>query len=128
MTEKELKLVLQEGEGYKFEFDSFFTATFYRPVGIKPKVFAETFGVNFGDRFGVKGARLERVLRILELLYQGGLFKDTQFAEEFRVTSRTIENDIMFLREHRIIEFIGAPKTGRYVLTKVGKKLVGELK
>jgi len=108
----------------EFEFDTFFTVTFTRKsIGEQPS-FTETFGVNFGVNFGVKGKRLERLVKILETLYKGEALVDTQIAQRFQVSIRTVESDIKFLRENGIIIFVGAPKTGRYELTTRGKKVI----
>ena len=111
----------------EFEFDTFFTVTFARKsLGEKPP-FTETFGVNFGVNFGVKGKRLERLIKILETLYKGEALVDTQIAQRFQVSIRTVESDIKFLRDNGIITFVGAPKTGRYELTTRGKKVIKDL-
>jgi len=111
----------------EFEFDTFFTVTFARK-GLGEKFpFTETFGVNFGVNFGVKGKRLERLVKILETLYKGEALVDTKIAQRFQVSLRTVESDIKFLRENRIITFVGAPKTGRYELTAKGKKVIKDL-
>ena len=121
----------------KFEFNTFFTVTFKRPqIQVGPYVagkepfgvsFGVSFGVNFGVNFGVKGKRLERMVKILEILYQGEFLRDDQVAGKFKVTTRTIENDIGFLKQHELIAFEGAPKTGKYVLTEKGKTLIKEM-
>ncbi len=59
---------------------------------------------------------------MFEVLRRGEILIDVQIAETFEVSERIIENDIIFLRDLELIEFIGAKKTGRYVLTEIGKK------
>jgi ATP-dependent DNA helicase RecG len=111
----------------EFEFDTFFTVIFKRKAVSKFEVFTENFSVNFGVNFGVKGKRLDRMVKILKTLYEGELLIDTQVAEWSSVTERTIENDIEFLRKNNLIKFVGAPKTGRYVLTVKGKGIIEEI-
>jgi ATP-dependent DNA helicase RecG len=105
------------------EFDTFFTVTFTRQSIREQPSFTETFGVSFG----VKGKKLERLVKILETLYKGEVLVDTQIAQRFQVSIRTVENDIKFLRENGIITFVGPPKTGRYELTTRGKSVIKDL-
>lgn len=115
----------------EFEFDTFFTATFRRKKTEKPPVitelFGEKFGVKFGEKFGVKGARLERMVKILETLHKGESLAAVQISKMFHVSTRTVEKDIKLLRENELIIFMGAPKTGRYVLTARGKEIITDL-
>jgi len=39
------------------------------------------------------------------------------------IPKRTLERDIALLKDKGFVEFEGAPKTGRYVLTEKGKKI-----
>lgn len=115
----------------EFTFKSFFTVTFMKPKAERQEAinedFAINFGANFGLKFGVKGKRLSRMVTMFEVLRRGEILIDVQIAETFDVSERTIDNDIRFLRDLELIEFIGAKKTGRYVLTEKGKKMVENL-
>jgi len=53
--------------------------------------------------------------------------KRTEIEKLLEVSRATAERDILVLKELDFITFEGSPKTGRYVLTKKGKRLVGEL-
>lgn len=109
----------------KFEFTKFFTAIFSRPV--KKAKEGELFSKDFGVKFGVKGKKRERMVEILDTLFKGNILEIRLISKKFDVTKRTIESDISFLRNNVLITFEGPPKTGRYVLTEKGKRLIGEL-
>jgi hypothetical protein len=51
----------------------------------------------------------------------------SQVAESFEVGERAITRDIKFLKDNRLVEFIGSPKKGRYVITDNGMKLIPDL-
>ncbi|MFZ2470974.1 MAG: ATP-binding protein [Methanothrix sp.] len=115
----------------EFTFTSFFTVTFRKPaVAIKEKIvgegLGEDFANSFGLKFGIKGEKLIRMVKMLEILHRGNKI-DAQVAEILGAKRRTFAYDIEFLRGEGLIEFIGAPKTGRYVLTEKGNKLISEL-
>ncbi len=112
----------------KFEFGTFFTAIFRRPE-VKRRIevpVSET--EKFGIKFGIKGNRLRRIIDILDKLHRGEIFSIADFAVKTKLTTRVIEKDMKFLKEHGIIEFHGARKTGKYVLTKKGTKMIEEMK
>ena len=175
MNEKELQLVLEEGEGYKkpffqkesftkeirvkyiekmgtginkmrglmaeaglppivFEFNTFFTATFRRPVAEKPVVTTEEFSVRFsellhheGVREGVNEGVKARLVEEIAYLYTQGGIKRTEMETSFNISTATAERDLSNLKRIGIIVFKGAPKTGRYILTEKGKKMIDEL-
>ena len=113
----------------QFEFSSFFTITLKRPVRkTLPEDFGVNFGVNFGVKFGLKGHRLERIVGILQMLMRNQPITASEAAVLFKATKRTTENDIGFLRLNQLVEFVGPPKTGRYILTTKGRKLIKELR
>ena len=58
----------------------------------------------------------ERQQWILVQLAGGSNFKAADVAEHFNVTPMTAKRDIADLKKRGLIEFIGAPKTGRYRL------------
>lgn len=115
----------------EFSFTSFFTVTFMKPAQVKGEkigeILGENFAKNFGVRFGIKGEKLIRMVKILEMLRNSDII-DVRIAEGLGVKKRTFAYDLKLLRDQELIEFIGAPKTGRYVLTEKGKKLISELK
>jgi ATP-dependent DNA helicase RecG len=108
----------------KFEFGTFFTVRFERPVPAKVEIRSD----EFGKEFGVKDEKLERLAKILELLSTGNGLTAARGALLLGATQRTIERDIEFLRKNKIIEFRGARKTGIYVLTEIGNQFVQKLK
>lgn len=115
----------------KFEFNTFFTVTFTRPKARKematPLSEAKKFGLKFGIKFGIKGNRLQRMTGIIDTLKSGEAFSITDFAVKSGVTTRVIEKDIDFLKKQGFIDFHGARKTGRYMITGKGEKMIREL-
>jgi len=116
MNSKELKQIIEEGEGYKIEFKESLSGLI-----IEKDKYEE-----FGIKFGIKGKKLERAERILRTLHSGSNISVVELADVFGVTNRVIEKDIKFLKSLGLIEFQGPRKTGRYVLTEKGKKLSEE--
>jgi ATP-dependent DNA helicase RecG len=124
-----IRLLLKEAKlpPPQFEFGTFFTVRFERPTSDDAKAIPENFSVNFGANYGLKGKKLERVVKLLQMFYNGQIITAPQAAILFKATKRTIENDIEFLRKHHLIDFVGSLKTGKYILTKGGKKLIEKL-
>ena len=74
-------------------------------------------GVNVGVNVGVNSPDLnERQQWFVEQLAAGRDVKGEALKERWSITSRTAERDIAELRRKEVIEFVGAPKTGRYQL------------
>ncbi len=113
MTEKELQLIL--------------TAIFRRPARIEPTVFDESGGVFGGVFGGINEKVAERMGKVIKALYREQL-NISQLAVMTGIPKRTLERDIALLKDNGFTEFEGAPKTGRYVLTEKGKKMIEELK
>lgn len=111
----------------EFSFTSFFTVTFKKSVSEQGKKLCESFGVKFGEIFGLRGDRLVRIVDMLEMLNQGQKLVAIQIAGKFEITTRAVAKDIKFLRDQGIIKFVRAPKTGKYVLTERGVKLISDL-
>jgi ATP-dependent DNA helicase RecG len=121
-----------------FEIDTFFTVKYYRiaiaerGVGNNSNVFyeilTENFGVNFGVNFDLKGKRLERVLQILALISNGEFSTARNFSVSFGVSTRTIENDLTFLKNNGLIIFTGPDKKGYYESTNKFKVLLNDFK
>jgi ATP-dependent DNA helicase RecG len=117
----------------KFEFTKFFTAVFSRPVSGKIQPDEEDIykiirllrheGLNEGVSEGVK-IRLGK-----ELVYfiKNHQMKRTEIEKLLEVSRATAERDISVLKDLSLITFEGPPKTGKYILTKKGKQLIGEL-
>jgi ATP-dependent DNA helicase RecG len=115
----------------EFTFTSFFTVTFMKPAVTKEETVGEglreDFTNSFSLKFGIKGEKLIRMVKMLEILHRGNKI-DAQVAEGLGAKRRTFAYDIEFLRGEGLIEFIGAPKTGRYALTEKGNKMISELR
>ena len=60
----------------------------------------------------------ERQRWLLDQLSQGRRLKPGDVAIQFGVTEKTVKRDVADLKARGLIEFIGAPKTGSYQLTK----------
>jgi len=120
----------------EFEFDTFFTTTFRRRK-------VEEFDViPFGAKFGIK---LDEILRHegvneginetvkirlgkeIAYLNTHGYIRRRDMENIFNVSTATAERDLSILKRLGIIVFKGAPKTGRYVLTDKGKKIIEEI-
>jgi predicted DNA-binding transcriptional regulator YafY len=92
------------------------------------EVLGEIFTNNFGIKFSLKGNRLARAVRILEILNGRERLIIPRVAESFEVKERAITRDIKFLKDNELVEFIGSPKKGWYVITEKGKKLISDLR
>jgi ATP-dependent DNA helicase RecG len=135
----------------EFEFGTFFTATFRRPevreaVGLETRVermfsekYIENFSVNFSVKFsellhhegvrdGVNEGVKARLVEEIAYLYTQGGIKRTEMETSFDISTATAERDLSILKRIGIIVFKGAPKTGRYILTEKGKKMIEELR
>ena len=62
------------------------------------------------------------MLKLLSSI-DSGEFPGAYFAKKEGTTLRTIENYLKFLKDNDLIYFEGAPKTGRYKVTKKYKNL-----
>jgi ATP-dependent DNA helicase RecG len=115
----------------EFTFTRFFTVTFRKTATAKEEIIGEGLGEKFTNsfslKFGIKGEKLIRMVKMLDILHRGNKI-DAQVAEILGAKRRTFAYDIEFLRSEGLIEFIGAPKTGRYSLTEKGNKLISELR
>lgn len=110
-----------------FNFGSFFTVVFKRPSRRVLKEETSVFGVKFGERFGIRGKKLERIVRILEMLKRGDVVTAPAVSSVLSVPLRTVARDIGLLRDLNLVRFEGPPKSGRYSLTKVGRQILAEL-
>jgi ATP-dependent DNA helicase RecG len=124
----------------KFEFNMFFTVIFKRKkaeaiteiLGTKfsenfSVMFSENFSVMFSENFSVKGKQLERMVSIIIRAARNRDLNVPELADEFNVSIRTLYEDMKRLRKWDVIRFEGAPKTGRYVLTEKGRKMIEDL-
>ncbi len=93
-------------------------------LGIKFGEILHHEGVSEGVNEGVK-ARLER-----EIVYLNahGHIRRPDMEKIFNISMATAERDLSILKGIGFIVFKGAPKTGKYVLTEKGKKIIKEMK
>lgn len=108
---------LTEETGMPVDFDidaSSWKVIFPRRVNYKKVVSSQTF--NFGDKdiLSKKSMRLSRVLSSIK----NNSFSKSSFAESEGVGTRTVEEDLKYLRNTGLIVFEGATKTGRYRVTR----------
>lgn len=109
-----------------FEFNTFFTVTFHR-LKRKERIISDEGGGVFGGVFGgVNEKTAERMGKIITILYRKQV-NISQLATVVGVPKRTLERDISFLKGKGFVKFVGAPKTGGYVLTKKGKRIIKEM-
>jgi ATP-dependent DNA helicase RecG len=119
----------------RFEFTSFFTIIFDR----KPQVTTELAdrevllrrayeGVNEGVGEGVHEAVKLRLSKELVKIYVRKAITRRGIEQLFNVSTATAERDIAMLKEADLIKFEGAPKTGKYALTKKGNKMMAEVR
>ncbi len=73
---------------------------------------------------GVNEAVKERLC--IEILYvqEKGLLRRTEMEKIFKISKATAERDLALLKKLGLIEFIGPPKTGKYMLTEKGSDLL----
>ena len=125
----------------EFKFDTFFTVIFHRPgyepvsIGTKKEkrpgmMFDEILhhdsvseGVDEGVDEGVK-ARLEKEIEYL-ILHEN--IRRIDLEQVFSISTATAERDLSILKGLGIIIFRGTPKTGKYVLTENGKRILKEM-
>lgn len=108
----------------EFEFGTFFTVIFKRK---KAEAITEIFSAKFSENFSVKGKQLDRMVSIIIRAARNRDLKVPELADEFNVSIRTLYEDMKRLRKWDVIRFEGAPKTGRYVLTEKGRKMIEDL-
>lgn len=65
-----------------------------------------------------------RILCIVNILFYEQFFSITNFTVKAGTTTRTVENDITFLRKRWLTEFQSSRKIGRYVLTEKGEIII----
>ena len=112
----------------KFEFDKFMTVTFFRKTHLADDslildIKADgNFGKRLCDELDIKAERLNKLLQILSHI-EKETFHKSAFSKNYNVALRTLERDITFLKDHKLISFEGSPKTGRYRVTKKYRKL-----
>ena len=120
-----------------FEFGTFFTIIFRRPERIRKEM--EDFGANFSKKFseilyhegvseGVNEGVKVRLGKEIAYLNTYGHIRRPDMEKFFNISTATAERDIFLLKKLDLIKFTGYPKTGRYVLTEKGKKIIKKMK
>ena len=132
------KLVAEAGlPPVEFEFDTFFTVIFHRPgyepVNIKTKK-EEKAGLMFdkilyhdGVREGVDEGVKARLKKEIKYLIVHEHIRRIDLEQLFSISTATAERDLSILKRLGIVVFEGTPKTGRYVLTEKGKRIIEEM-
>ena len=90
--------------------------------------FRVKFRENFRVKFSVTGKQLDRMTEIILRLSSEKVLVVKDLAREFDISVRTIHEDFSRLEKWDIVIFEGAPKTGKYVLTEKGKRLLEEIR
>ena len=111
----------------KFEFDTFTTVTFYRKV-VDKKDFPELLNFDkkiietLSKKLNITIKRAGKIAKILQSI-DNSSFSIEFISKDLKVSSRSVEEDIRFLKQHKFIEFEGSPKYGRYKISEKYKKL-----
>ena len=110
----------------EFQFTTFFTAIFRRPISKEIALTKITGKIQEGiDELingTINGTIKERLTKEIQLLYEQGFITVEIIKRLLKLSRRTTLRDISLLKKMGVIEFVGARKTGKYVLTEKGKK------
>ena len=130
------RLVKKSGlKPIKFAFTNFTTLTFYRkplPGGhiIKePDVVAtENFMKKLSDILAVKKEiKINELLQILHHI-ENNTFSRLFFSKKYSIPLRTLDRNLITLKENKLVSFEGSKKTGKYKITKRYKTLKKSVK
>jgi len=149
MNKDELQLILEEGEGYriefkeskaglppiKFEFDNFFTVTFERPIRKEISFFSEndkllkTIDDTINDTINEPINEVVKKRLIKEILYiaKYGFITRAVIESISKISIATAKRDVFLLKKMGFIKFKGARKTGKYILSDKGKKILDSI-
>jgi len=103
----------------QFEFGNFFTVTFKKAPSQKHDHLTSG-GVSGGVNLGFNDRR-ERILLCLE---KGGKKNINQLVVKLGIPKRTLERDMSKIKKEGYLNFVGPARSGGYVLSKEGKKLI----
>ena len=111
----------------KFEFDNFTTVTFYRKSiwekdVLKPLESNKKLNAVLSKKLNITIKRADKIVKILQSI-EKGRFSIDSLSKGLQISSRSVEKDIRFLKQHKFIEFEGSPKYGKYKITERYKKL-----
>ena len=106
----------------KFEFTNFTTVTFYRPPypgGDFPKPSKKdiSFNKKLSRMLGVKEEKVNELLQILHHIEKDTFFR-LSFSKKYNMSLRTLDRNIILLKDNNFISFEGSRKTGKYKITK----------
>jgi len=115
----------------KFEFGAFFTATFGRPIKKEILPFMENDRIfkalndtiNGPINEGVKKRLVKELLHIMKY----GFATRAIIENISKISIITAKRDISLLKKLGLIKFTGARKTGRYILTEKGNKIMNNI-
>jgi len=118
----------------KFDFGTFFTVTFKRPVAKTLFLSENTDALNDVIYDAITEPTNEpinepikkRLASELSYLCQSGFLTLAILQKLFGISRATAKRDIVILKKLEIVEFIGSLKTGKYVLTEKGKRLIAK--
>ena len=116
-------LVKKEGlPPIKFKFTNFTTVTFYRPpYPLGSSIELSKSDISFSEKlskiFGIKGKRINQLLQILHHIEEDIFFR-LFFSKKYNIPLRTLDRNIILLKDNNLISFKGSRKTGKYKVTK----------
>ncbi len=125
----------------EFDFNSFFTVTFYRAfkqahlsfrdrMEKEPAIhetFDNTFKKRFQKKFNMKEQKVDRYVALLKDISSNIPVDYDRFERKFDISRSTVKRDISDLKDLNLIEFTGPKKSGKYIVTKEGKKIIRDL-
>lgn len=106
----------------KFNFTNFTTVTFYRP----PYPGSGVIEISKSDiicnkklisMLGIKKEKINEILQILHYIEKDAFFR-LSFSKKYNIPLRTLDRNIILLKNHKFISFKGSRKTGKYEVTK----------
>ena len=116
----------------KFEFDNFFTVTFKRPIRKEISFLAEndkllkTIDDTINDTINEPINEVVKKRLIKEILYiaKYGFITRAVIESISKISIATAKRDAFLLKKMGFIKFKGARKTGKYILSDKGKKIL----
>jgi len=116
----------------KFEFDNFFTVTFKRPIRKEISFFTKndklikTIDDTINDTINEPINEVVKKRLIKEVLYiaKYGFITRAVIESISKISTATAKRDTFLLKKMGFIEFKGARKTGKYILSDKGKKIL----
>ena len=97
--------------------------TFKRPKIKEPILIHETFSKKFDEMLHYEGVK-SRLKKEIAYLNTYKSIRRSDMERLFNISTATAERDLSILKRLNLIIFEGAHKTGRYILTNKGKKIL----